>query len=126
MPAPVAPAGVHGDFRPSNLVVRDGRVAAVLDWEMAGWGDPARDLGIATMTEWGCWWPDAELLDRYQRGGGSAISTTVLRWWRCLGYAMVTTFLLGRAASGWPVTAPAGRFLDGLSRARAEWEATDR
>lgn len=27
----------HGDFRPANIMVRDGRVAAILDWEMAGW-----------------------------------------------------------------------------------------
>lgn len=27
----------HGDLRPANIIVRDGRVAAIIDWEMAGW-----------------------------------------------------------------------------------------
>ncbi|KAF2280389.1 phosphotransferase enzyme family protein [Westerdykella ornata] len=27
----------HGDLRPANIIVKDGRVAAIIDWEMAGW-----------------------------------------------------------------------------------------
>ncbi|KAF1846479.1 phosphotransferase enzyme family protein [Cucurbitaria berberidis CBS 394.84] len=27
----------HGDLRPANIIVRDGRLAAIVDWEMAGW-----------------------------------------------------------------------------------------
>lgn len=27
----------HGDFRPANIIVKNGRVAAIIDWEMAGW-----------------------------------------------------------------------------------------
>ncbi|KAJ8111343.1 hypothetical protein OPT61_g6038 [Boeremia exigua] len=27
----------HGDLRPRNIVVRNGRVTAIIDWEMAGW-----------------------------------------------------------------------------------------
>ncbi|KDQ64386.1 hypothetical protein JAAARDRAFT_43455 [Jaapia argillacea MUCL 33604] len=27
----------HGDLHPGNILVRDGRVVAILDWEMAGW-----------------------------------------------------------------------------------------
>jgi aminoglycoside phosphotransferase (APT) family kinase protein len=34
-----------GDARLSNLIYRDFAVAAVLDWEMAGIGDPLADLG---------------------------------------------------------------------------------
>ncbi|GGO84432.1 phosphotransferase family protein [Wenjunlia tyrosinilytica] len=38
---------VHGDFRLDNAVVgEDGRIAAVLDWEMATLGDPLADLGL--------------------------------------------------------------------------------
>ncbi|MBB6730329.1 phosphotransferase family protein [Cohnella zeiphila] len=36
---------VHGDFRPTNLIVRDGRVAAVIDWEFAMASHPAGDWG---------------------------------------------------------------------------------
>jgi serine/threonine protein kinase len=27
----------HGDLRPANIMVKDGRVVAIIDWEMAGW-----------------------------------------------------------------------------------------
>jgi aminoglycoside phosphotransferase (APT) family kinase protein len=36
---------VHGDFNPSNIVVRDGEVAAMLDWEFAHAGDTLMDFG---------------------------------------------------------------------------------
>lgn len=39
-----APCWVHSDLMPSNLLVRDGRLAAVLDFSTAGTGDPACDL----------------------------------------------------------------------------------
>jgi aminoglycoside phosphotransferase (APT) family kinase protein len=122
IPAPAGECWTHGDFRPSNLVVGDGRITAVLDWEMGGRGDPARDLGIATMADWGVWWPDDELLDRYRAAGGPEISLASLRWWRCMGYAMVVTFLATRLAGGWPGGAPMDVFLDGLARARDAWE----
>jgi aminoglycoside phosphotransferase (APT) family kinase protein len=37
---------VHGDFRLDNLLIDDGQVTAVLDWEMATVGDPATDLAL--------------------------------------------------------------------------------
>lgn len=39
-----ADAWIHADLMPSNLLVRGGRLAAVIDWEMVGIGDPAVDL----------------------------------------------------------------------------------
>ncbi len=35
---------VHGDFAPENLLVRDGRITAVVDWEQSRIGDVAFDL----------------------------------------------------------------------------------
>jgi aminoglycoside phosphotransferase (APT) family kinase protein len=103
------------------LVVTDDRIEAILDWEMANLGDPARDLGIATMAEWGLWWHDQELLDRYREGGGVAIDPESLRWWRCLGYAMVVAFLSQRAASGWDGAPSVDRFTAGLTAAHVQW-----
>jgi aminoglycoside phosphotransferase (APT) family kinase protein len=41
---------VHGDYRLDNCVVGDdGRVRAILDWELAALGDPLVDLGLATI-----------------------------------------------------------------------------
>jgi aminoglycoside phosphotransferase (APT) family kinase protein len=122
LPEPVAPTWGHGDFRPANLIVEGGRIAAVLDWEMAGWGDPTRDFGIATMSCWGTWWSDAELLRRYRDAGGAEISLTGLRWWRCLGFAMVAGFTAARAAMGWPGGPALNGFKKGLSQAWKEWE----
>lgn len=46
-PAPRSgpPAVVHGDTKLSNLMWQDGRVSAVLDWEMSLNGEPLADLG---------------------------------------------------------------------------------
>jgi aminoglycoside phosphotransferase (APT) family kinase protein len=41
-----APASsfVHGDLIPGNVLVRSGRLNAIIDWGSAGYGDPAEDL----------------------------------------------------------------------------------
>jgi aminoglycoside phosphotransferase (APT) family kinase protein len=38
---------LHGDLHPGNLLVRDGRLSAVIDWGLAAVGDPAADLAVA-------------------------------------------------------------------------------
>ncbi len=42
-----APVWVHGDIAPGNLLVRDGRLSAVIDFGGMAVGDPACDLAIA-------------------------------------------------------------------------------
>lgn len=44
LPADAPTVLIHGDFRLSNLLVRDSRIAAVLDWELCTLGDPLADL----------------------------------------------------------------------------------
>lgn len=41
------PVWVHGDVAPGNLLLRDGRLSAVIDFGCMAVGDPACDLGIA-------------------------------------------------------------------------------
>ena len=41
------PVWFHGDVAVGNLLVRDGRLAAVLDFGSSGVGDPACDMVIA-------------------------------------------------------------------------------
>ncbi|MGB3739328.1 MAG: phosphotransferase [Pontixanthobacter sp.] len=48
LPPPRQPSLVHGDFRMGNLMVEDGRLSGVLDWELAHLGDPHEDIA------WGC------------------------------------------------------------------------
>ena len=49
MPAEVAPALIHNDFKFDNVIFDPGleRITGVLDWEMATVGDPLMDLGTS-------------------------------------------------------------------------------
>jgi aminoglycoside phosphotransferase (APT) family kinase protein len=81
---------VHGDFRPANILVQDGTVAVLLDWELAHLGDPVDDLG------WYCApvytrehfipgrWEKSEFLDRYSRLTGIQVTSAALRFWELL------------------------------------------
>lgn len=40
---------LHGDYWPGNPIWRDGRIAAVIDWEDAELGDPLFDLAITRL-----------------------------------------------------------------------------
>jgi aminoglycoside phosphotransferase (APT) family kinase protein len=40
---------LHGDFWPGNLLWRDGRLVAVIDWEDASIGDPLLDLAVSRL-----------------------------------------------------------------------------
>lgn len=45
-----APVWLHGDLHPANILTRDGRLAAVLDFGDLTSGDPASDLATAWLT----------------------------------------------------------------------------
>lgn len=60
---------VHGDTRFHNILCQGDRVTAILDWELAAVGHPARDLGYAyhhiiQFTDW------QRFLDAYKEAGG--------------------------------------------------------
>jgi aminoglycoside phosphotransferase (APT) family kinase protein len=46
---PVPPGLIHGDFWEGNILWNEGEISAVLDWEEAGYGDPAIDVSYALM-----------------------------------------------------------------------------
>jgi len=46
-PWPHEPVWLHGDLLEGNLLVRDGRLAGVIDWASVCVGDPAFDYHIA-------------------------------------------------------------------------------
>ena len=87
---PAAPARevlVHGDFRPANVLVAQGRVTALLDWELAHRGDPAEDLGWYLAPVYrhehfiaGAWTP-ADFLRRYEARSGLLVDPQALRFW---------------------------------------------
>ncbi len=72
------PVWVHGDVAASNLLVRDGRLAAVIDFGCAAVGDPACDLVIA----WTLF--SGESRDGFVRSVGLDAST----WARARGWAL--------------------------------------
>lgn len=45
MPEQVGATIVHGDYRLGNMIVGEGRIQAVLDWELCTLGDPLADVG---------------------------------------------------------------------------------
>ncbi len=109
LPPAVAPALVHGDFRNGNLMVseRDG-IVGVLDWELAGIGDPVRDLGWVCTNSWrfgradlpvGGFGPVDELLAGYQAVSGRQVDRDHLQFWIVFGSFWWSVCCLIMAAS---------------------------
>lgn len=81
---------VHGDFRPANVLVHEGSMQALLDWELAHLGDPLDDLG------WYCApvyrgehfipgaWDQDDFLDRYAELTGTRPDPSELLFWQVL------------------------------------------
>ena len=93
---------VHGDFRIGNAIVRDGAVAAMLDWELAHIGDPVEDIANFCMRLYrgkskipGGVLEVDDVLSSYRLAGGHDVSTSQLRFWLVFGdVRSAVTFLL--------------------------------
>lgn len=79
---------VHNDFRIGNLVIEDGAISGVLDWETAHFSDPVADIAwFAQRTSRGrspllCKLIELEpFLDEYERAAGWRPSQQTLTWW---------------------------------------------
>jgi aminoglycoside phosphotransferase (APT) family kinase protein len=73
---------VHGDFRAENLLVREGRLAAILDWEFAMAGHSCADLGqFVRDADLISGAPEAHFVEGYQRAAGRALPAN----WKQLG-----------------------------------------
>ena len=76
---------VHSDLGPGNLIHRDGRIAALLDWEVAHWGDPMEDLAALAVRDMAT--PVGDLTTRladYERHGGPSVDLSAIAWYRIL------------------------------------------
>jgi aminoglycoside phosphotransferase (APT) family kinase protein len=78
------PVWFHGDIAPGNLLVRDGRLSAVIDFGTCGIGDPACDLAIA----WTVF--DGEAREAFR----DAIVGDAGLWARARGWAMWKALLV--------------------------------
>jgi aminoglycoside phosphotransferase (APT) family kinase protein len=93
---------VHTDVGLHNLLVQDGRILALLDWEFARVGDPADDLGYARphvekLVDW------REFLAEYYAHGGPPYLEENARWyeiWRSVRNAVCCTVGLAGFVSG--------------------------
>lgn len=90
LPPLAEPVVVHGDFRIGNLMVHEGRLSGVLDWELAHLGDGHEDLAYGCMTVWrfgrldrqGFGLTDVDRLAKaYEAAGGDAFDPARFRFW---------------------------------------------
>ena len=102
---------VHGDFRHGNLIIGPDGVRAVLDWELAHFGDPMEDLGWICVNSWrfgeidkpvGGFGSREELFAGYGEGGRKVDPTRVKFWevmgtlrWGVMCCGMMQRFRLG-------------------------------
>jgi aminoglycoside phosphotransferase (APT) family kinase protein len=114
-PPPRPVVVTHGDFRIGNLVVGDGGLVGVLDWEFAHLDEPARDIAFGLVRAWRFGVPEKRLggvgdvepyLERYNELTGFDISPAELDYWELAGNV------------GWAIgcLTQAQRHLSGLDR----------
>jgi len=93
-PDPPHPTLVHGDFRNGNFVVGTDGIRAVLDWELAHFGNPVEDLGWLCVKSWrfgvtdhpvGGFGDVDDLLTAYQGARGGEVDPSELRYWEAFG-----------------------------------------
>ena len=93
-PVSAPTAVVHGDFRNGNFIVGADGIRAVLDWELAHFGDPIEDLGWLCVKSWrfgvndqrvGGFGAVEDLLTSYRSAGGREFDLAELRFWEAMG-----------------------------------------
>jgi aminoglycoside phosphotransferase (APT) family kinase protein len=114
-PEQIGTAIVHGDYRLGNFIVGDGRLRAVLDWELCTLGDPLADVGYLlnswvepeddgtgiTPVEVGGFPSKAQLCERYQAATGRDLAQInyyrAFSHWRlaAIGQGVYKRYLVG-------------------------------
>jgi aminoglycoside phosphotransferase (APT) family kinase protein len=93
-PAETRTTLVHGDFRNGNLIVGPEGIRAVLDWELAHYGDPMEDLGWLCVKSWrfgvvdrpvGGFGDEGDLFSAYEDAGGGPVDPEAVRFWVVFG-----------------------------------------
>ena len=89
---PKRPVLAQGDTGPGQFIFKDGRINAVVDWELAFIGDPMNDL--ARMRTRDMWYPTGNLpkwLNYYSEYSGTPLDLDRIRYYSVI--AMMTTAL---------------------------------
>ncbi|MGE0387125.1 MAG: phosphotransferase family protein [Gammaproteobacteria bacterium] len=88
---------VQGDTGPGNFLYQDGRVKAILDWELSHWGDPMDDiawLSLRAVQEPFTHFP--ERLREYEALSGIAIDEARVRYYRVFAELRIVIMGHGR------------------------------
>jgi aminoglycoside phosphotransferase (APT) family kinase protein len=93
---------VHGDYRIGNFLALDGRITAILDWELVHLGDPMEDLGWIYLQAWRGRSPYMchlltrdELQRKYQSLTGATVDPAALHYWEVFGTFKLAVMHLG-------------------------------
>jgi aminoglycoside phosphotransferase (APT) family kinase protein len=122
----------HGDFQTNNVLFDDGRLVAVLDWEISGIGDQLLDLGWLLMMNDAASWatggelpelpPFEGLVDRYAAATGRDVGMEDVAWFRALSgyrFGVISCFNVMLHRTGkrpdpeWDLIAPSVEYLFG-------------
>ena len=99
---------VHGDYRSGNYIAREGRIVAVLDWELVHLGDPLFDIAYS-LNVWRSapphsWishlLPEEEFLDRYEDASGIRVDRERLDFFHVL-HKFKSVGIPSTAAGAW-------------------------
>lgn len=75
------PGLLHGDFWPGNILWKDGRLVAIIDWEDAALGDPLADLANSRLEMLWAFGIDAMQRFTHHYQSMSALDFTNLPYW---------------------------------------------
>ncbi len=85
---------IHSDMGPGNFLYREGAVTAILDWEVAHWGDPMEDLAAIAVRDMAT--PIGPLAIRYaeyEAAGGAPVDLAGIAWYRVFILARNTSLI---------------------------------
>ncbi|MGI8926568.1 MAG: phosphotransferase family protein [Tepidiformaceae bacterium] len=110
-PPPPRPVLVHGDFRLGNVIFGEDGLHAVIDWELAHFGDPMEDLGWTMCRAWRFGGPmpvagvggREPFYEAYEKAGGMPVDPERVRFWEVFGnlkWGIITITQADRYLSG--------------------------
>ena len=103
-PEPERMVLLHGDAGPANFLYEDGKVTALLDWELTHFGDPMADLAMICIRNlFQPFVPLPEAFAAYEAAGGANVDLDRVRYYRAF---FQVGFTGGAIAAGNPDAPP--------------------
>lgn len=90
---------LHGDYRLPNLMFHEGKLQAILDWELARVGDPLTDIAFTRTTGVGICAIEGELAEYYTELTGITIDESEMAYHRFLERTKASIIGLGGATA---------------------------